>query len=75
MTTIYCRSNQQHAEDRLIEAHDWVCDMLNTVSSGRCLYIGDERRRLRIAKEAFEKHIMAGTVPRHDAFHYVPIFG
>lgn len=59
---VYCRSEQEIAEDFVCKLHTEVCAALNTLIGGRCLYTGKARERLYLLRERAEAAISSGDM-------------
>jgi hypothetical protein len=61
MKPIECRSFDAIYADELFALHDEATKLLNTMSGGRCLYVGEQRKLLLKAKEYAEACILEGN--------------
>ena len=58
---IECRSDQQANEDAMFSELEWCQQMLNTMSCGRCLYIGEQRKRMVVLRDELTHAIEDGV--------------
>jgi len=58
----YIQSFQEADEEFVCETHTSVCIALNTMSGGKCLWLGENRRKLKELKALLDSMI-AGDTP------------